>query len=92
MKINTFPVFAPPKMSVPLVDHVIGFYASTLVKDDGELQVGIGSLGDALVFSLLLRHGKNKKYLEVANRLGISSKEELQPFTKGLFGASEMFC
>ncbi|MCB0379455.1 MAG: hypothetical protein KDD33_13255 [Bdellovibrionales bacterium] len=92
-------LFSPPKMAVPLVDHMIGFYASTLVKDDGELQVGIGSLGDALVSSLLLRQKDNLLYQDLARGIGavdrfgelIEKLGGLTPFVTGLFGASEMF-
>ena len=94
-----FKIFGPPKMSVPDVDYMIGLYASTLVKDGGELQVGIGSLGDALIYSLLLRHQKNDVYkrvldaFKVEKKFGeiISAKGSLRSFETGLFGASEMF-
>ncbi|MFC1665144.1 acetyl-CoA hydrolase/transferase C-terminal domain-containing protein [Pseudomonadota bacterium] len=94
----TFPVFAPPKTSVSPTDYLIGFYASTLIKDDGEIQVGIGSLGDAIVYALLLRHKDNQTYWRILHDLGIDktfgsiikTKGGLKPFQKGLFGATEM--
>ena len=89
-------LFAPPNMSVPLQDYMAGFYASTLVKDGGTLQIGIGSLGDAIVYASKLRHEENDVYQtllkqsalddDVVNRIG--GKE---PFDKGLYGSSEMF-
>ena len=94
-----FPAFAPPKMSVPDLDYLIALNASTLVKDGGELQVGIGSLGDALIYSLVLRHTDNATYRAVLDDLDIpqknnsviSAKGELSEFRQGLFSASEMF-
>ncbi|MBK26229.1 MAG: acetyl-CoA hydrolase [Halobacteriovorax sp.] len=94
-----FDVFAPPKMSVSDADYMIGVHASTLVKDDGEIQIGIGSLGDALVYSLCLRENQNKKYREVLGAFNISKDVfpiiekdgSTSVFTKGLFAATEMF-
>ncbi len=95
-----FPVFAPPKMSVPDADHMIGLHASTLIKDDGEIQIGIGSLGDALVYSLCLRQNDNKLYQGLLKDLEIDDaffplikkSGDLLPFQKGLFAATEMLC
>ncbi|QDK39048.1 acetyl-CoA hydrolase/transferase C-terminal domain-containing protein [Bdellovibrio sp. NC01] len=89
-------LFAPPKLPVGLVDHMIGFHASRLLKDDGTLQIGIGSLSDGLVHSTLLRQHNNQVYKEAVRRY-----EELffkpesidlydEPFKVGLYGTSEM--
>lgn len=96
---NYFKLFSPPKMSVCDTDYMIGLHASTLVKDDGEIQIGIGSLGDALVYSLCLRHEENKTYLNALKQLGITNEffpiietdGDLNPFKVGLFAATEMF-
>ncbi|MGD9098573.1 MAG: hypothetical protein PVF97_10835, partial [Desulfobacterales bacterium] len=58
-------LFGTPKMSVSNADFMIGIYASTLIKDGGTLQIGIGSLGDALCYALQLRHEHNGIYTEV---------------------------
>ena len=92
-------IFAPPRMPVSDTDHMIGLYASTLIKDGGELQVGIGALGDALVYSMLLRHRDNDVYRDVLRVLGVEEKfdavirkkGDTSRFDKGLFGATEMF-
>jgi len=92
-------IFAPPRLPISDADHMIGLYASTLIKDGGELQVGIGALGDALVYSMLLRHRDNDTYrdvlraLKVEEKFGavIRKKGDTGRFEKGLFGASEMF-
>ncbi|MCB0404716.1 MAG: hypothetical protein KDD51_08000 [Bdellovibrionales bacterium] len=93
-----FPVFAPPKMSVSDVDYSIGLHASSLVKDDGEIQIGIGSLGDALVYALSLRQNQNSKYRDILKSLAIESDSfalidqwgSAETFNKGLFAATEM--
>jgi len=93
-----YTVFGPPKMSVSEADFMIGLYSSTLVVDDGELQIGIGSLGDSTVYNLLLRHQHNDVYneilteLDVLDKFGdvIEKKGDTKSFEVGLFGASEM--
>jgi acyl-CoA hydrolase len=94
-----FKVFGPPKMSVTAADYLIGFHSSTLVKDDGEIQIGIGSLGDALVYALCLRHEENDRYMDYLRRLDISPQVfpvlkkfgDFGHFHRGLFAATEMF-
>ena len=94
-----FKIFGPPKTSIPDVDFMIGLHASTLVKDGGELQIGIGSLSDALIYALLLRQLENPLYRELLERTEIDGKfgdiiarkGSRKVFEAGLFGASEMF-
>lgn len=86
-------LFAVPRGPVPQVDHAIGLHASTLIADNGTLQIGIGSLGDALVNALILRHDNNDEYRKIIDALGCapSALGDARPFERGLFGASEMF-
>ena len=94
-----FTLPAPPNVPVSTADHMIGLLASTLVKDGGTLQIGIGSLGDAIVNGILLRHQKNLAYknmlsdLDITERFGddIEHMGGTDTFTQGLYGASEMF-
>jgi acyl-CoA hydrolase len=91
-------LFGTPKTAVSDEEYLIGLYASTLIKDGGELQIGIGSLGDALVYALLLRHERNEVYQQVLERLGIRVRfgevidrlGETGRFEQGLFAATEM--
>jgi len=89
-------LFAPPNMSVPNPDYMAGLYASTLIKDGGTLQIGIGSLGDAIVYACQLRHEHNEDYQALIN--GINVDKDIieqtggkEVFEKGLYGSSEMF-
>lgn len=92
-------LFAVPNMTIDPAEHMIGLYASTLIRDGGTLQVGIGSLGDAFVYSTLLRHTDNSCYRAILERLGINAQfgaaieaiGGLGPFTTGLYAGSEMF-
>lgn len=92
------PLFAPPNMPVSPTDFAIGLHASTLIKDDGTLQIGIGSMGDAIVYCCLLRQQNNDTYQSILKQLGIEHYAALverigdtQTFDKGLYGSSEMF-
>jgi acyl-CoA hydrolase len=91
-------LFAPPNLPINRVDHAIGLHASSLIRDGGTLQVGIGELGDALVYSLLLRHQNNVLYRQVLREFTsdsitqlVASEGGLDPFKLGLFASTEMF-
>jgi len=86
-------LFALPRMPISVQDHAVGFQASRLVADGGTLQIGIGSLSDALVHSLILRHSDNAAYRRQVERCapGRVALDEHDTFEEGLFGASEMF-
>jgi acyl-CoA hydrolase len=93
-----YDLFAPPNPSLGTVDHAIGLHASSLVRDAGTLQIGIGELGDSIVYSLLLRHQQNDAWRRALADAGTERSAELiaalggrAPFATGLFGATEMF-
>ncbi len=94
-----YEMFHVPKEPVSLTDWTVGLQASTLVKDGGTLQVGIGSLGDAVISGLLLRHENNSEYKNILNDLNvIDENKELidtyggtEKFIEGLHISSEMF-
>jgi acyl-CoA hydrolase len=91
-------LFALPREPITDSDYLIGLRASMLVPDDGTLQVGIGSLSDALIHSLLLRQNEPAVYKEITDQLiatQASNQNHLHefhqaPFQKGLYGTSEM--
>lgn len=92
------PLFSVPKASVAVADHAIGLHVSSLVKDGGTLQIGIGALGDAIADSLVLRHEHNDIYRSLLVDAGIEERSGSlvdsiggrQPFREGLYGATEM--
>jgi acyl-CoA hydrolase len=90
-----FPLFAPPREPIALADHAAGLHAATLVPDGGTLQIGIGSLGDAVAHSLILRHRHNDDFRSLIEQLqpppAIPSASQLAPFDSGLYGCAEMF-
>ena len=91
-------LFALPRQPVSDAEFAIGLYASTLVRDGGTLQIGIGSLSDALCHALILRHTRNAAYLDMLEALapGLATRAIVReyggigPFVEGLYGASEM--
>ncbi len=94
-----FDLYCPPNLALGTVDYLIGVYASATVRDGGTLQLGIGELGDAIVYCLQLRHQQNaawRRVLEDAQgnaRFGadIETLGGQGVFEKGLYGCSEMF-
>ncbi len=92
-------LFSTPKMSVATPDYMIGLNASAMIRDGGTLQIGIGALGDAIVYAAKLRHEHNEQYKEILGEAGIlvnasdliSNIGGTDPFEKGLYGATEMF-
>jgi acyl-CoA hydrolase len=89
-------LFATPKNSIDDIDHMIGLHASRLIKDDGTLQIGIGSLSDALTASTVSRHKDNDTYktllAELDQKFTPPSSKDIysETFSKGLYGTSEM--
>jgi acyl-CoA hydrolase len=86
--------FAVPHEPVDTVAWAIGLHGSSLVKDGGTLQVGIGALGDAVCHALRLRQSQNADYRRLLGQLG-TYPEELaiggaEPFVTGLYVASEL--
>jgi acyl-CoA hydrolase len=91
-------LFALPRLPIDLAEYAIGLHASTLVRDGGCLQIGIGALSDALVKALLLRQQQNTAWrcmLVALDPVGSTHAQAgvlggLAPFRTGLYGASEM--
>jgi acyl-CoA hydrolase len=94
-----YTLFSTPNMTVEMADYMIGMGVSALVKDGGTLQIGIGSLGDAIAYSIILRDQHNETYRAVVAEMDIPARSGdlvqqiggTAPFEKGLYGSSEMF-
>ena len=90
-----FPLFGPPREPVGLAEHAAALHAARTVRDNGTLQLGIGSLGDALTHALILRHRKNSDFRRLVATLDPMDRapaglRESAPFAAGLHGLSEM--
>jgi acyl-CoA hydrolase len=94
-----YDLFAPPNQRLHTADYAIGLYGARLVRDGGTLQIGIGELGDAVVYALQLRHQQNVEFREILHGLKATERfgaaldlnGEASPFEAGLYGCSEMF-
>jgi hypothetical protein len=90
-----FPLFAPPREPVALSDYAIGLHAASLVPDGGTLQIGIGSLGDAVARALVLRQHNNDVYCKLLAALGYDPAGDAtvrtERFDAGVYGCSELF-
>ncbi|MDE2349200.1 MAG: hypothetical protein KGL92_11920 [Gammaproteobacteria bacterium] len=92
-------LFAPPNPRLSTVDHAIGLHAARLVRDGGTLQLGIGEIGDAVVYGLQLRHQQNEEFREIHRLLGTPVQAGVAaasiggegPFQAGLYACTEMF-
>lgn len=93
-----FPMFGMPNRKVSHRDYATGMHVASLVADGGTLQLGIGSLSDAVAQCLILRHRSPELFRAVLQRLpgGAASarRPELPvhtgPFEKGLYVATEL--
>jgi acyl-CoA hydrolase len=92
------PLFCPPNLPIGTTDYMIALHIAALVRDGGTLQLGIGELGDAIVYGLKLRHqfpSDFRALLEAAGALKtgralIEAEGGMQPFGRGVYGCSEM--
>src|SRR5436190_17126511 len=94
----TFPLFGPPNRAVDTVEYLIALHVTSLIRDGGTLQIGIGALEDAVTYLLKLRHAQNDLYYEILTKSGVLKRfrkiiERLggtAPFERGLYASSEM--
>lgn len=91
-------LFTVPQKPVAITDYALACHASSMVKDNGTLQIGIGSMGDAIARILALRQQQNPLYQQLLDALIDENKLQLRPtipveknqFEHGLYGNSEM--
>ena len=92
--VTDFPLFAPPREPVSLADYAAGLHAASTVPDGGTLQIGIGSLGDAVAQGLVMRQKRNADFCRLLTALGRdtdNSAVHTEPFDTGLYSCTEMF-
>jgi len=88
-----FELYSLPQRPVSVSEWAIGINVARLIVDGGTLQIGIGSVGDALAHALILRHRDNATFRRLAAAIDCSDASTLRhdtPFQAGLYGASEM--
>lgn len=93
-----FKPFGAPAAPVAAADYAIALRVSTLLADGGTLQIGIGSLSDAIAYVCDLRQNDNARYHDLIAAMPRSAEERglsaaiggLAPFVRGLYGCTEM--
>jgi len=92
-------LLGPPSPPVDTTDYMIGLNAASLLPDGGTLQIGIGSLGDAITYGCIMRQEQNARFKSVLSELNvlenyggiIDQVGGTDPFEVGLYGSTEMF-
>ena len=95
---DDFPLFGLPSRAVSPADYATGMHVASLIPDGGTLQVGIGSLSEAVAHCLLLRNQHPDVFRRILERLpggsAAARRSELplhtEPFEDGLFAATEL--
>lgn len=95
---GNFPLFTLPNRRVAAADYATAMHVASLISDGGTLQVGIGSLSDAVAHCLILRHNSPDIFTETLSLLpgGAGSPRrpalpiESAPFEQGLFASTEL--
>jgi acyl-CoA hydrolase len=87
-----FPLFAPPNEPVGDARYAQGLNAAALVSDGGTLQLGIGSVSDAVVKALLIRQEEPQAFKDLLGRLSPQPTipHETDAFKTGLYASTEM--
>jgi acyl-CoA hydrolase len=93
-----YPMFTLPNRSVGDGDYATAMHVASLVRDGGTLQVGIGSLSDAVAHCLRLRHTSPSLFAEILQELpgGSAARRrrhlpiEQGEFKKGLYASTEL--
>lgn len=93
-----YPLFTLPNRSASDGDYATAMHVASLVRDGGTLQVGIGSLSDAVAHCLKMRHTSPALFAEVLQQLpgGTATQRrrhlpvELEPFKEGLYASTEL--
>lgn len=88
-----YPLFSLPQEPVSLQDHAIGLHVARLIPDGGTLQIGIGSIGDAICHALFLRHRQNESFVSLLEQLIVDRTGPDcfdAPLNSGLYSATEM--
>lgn len=94
---SDFPLFPLPSRRVEAADYATAMHVASLVRDGGTLQVGIGSLSDAVAHCLMLRDRHPEVFARVLKELpgGSTSPRrvvaaETGSFETGLFASTEL--
>lgn len=90
---RSFELFSVVRRPVSLADIAIGLSVSQLIEDGGTIQIGIGSIGDAIAQALILRQNDNARYRSLVDDYPFGAAgpfAHAAPFEIGLYAVTEM--
>lgn len=92
---NDFELFSAVKQPVSDAEMAIGLHVSQLFEDGGTIQIGIGSVGDAVAKGLLLRHQDPVKWEQILSTNPFAAMHDNNlahsgRFETGLYASTEM--
>lgn len=88
---TVYPLFPVPNRAVSLAEHAIAVRVAALIRDGGTLQIGIGSVGDAVAHAIALRRRDNAAFRALLAALpSPPGAPEDDALPEGLYGSSEM--
>ncbi len=83
-----------PRRPIDDVDYAMALHIASLIPDGGTIQIGIGSLGDAIAHCLIMRDRHSERFraliAAIAPEHAIAARHTA-PFEAGLFASTEMF-
>lgn len=85
-----FDLFSVVKQPVGNAAYAIGLHVARTVRDGGTLQIGIGTIGDAVAHALMLRHAGAWDGLVRDCPFDADGFDERGAFDVGLYGVTEM--
>lgn len=93
-----YPPFGLLNRAVTAADYATAMHVASMIPDGGTLQLGIGSLSDAVAHCLCLRHESPEVFRKVLDALpggtGTRARRRLPvedaPFEKGLYASTEL--
>lgn len=72
---SDFELFSAVKQPIGDVEMAIGLHVSRLIEDGGTIQIGIGSIGDAVAHALLLRHNDPETWIRIIRECPFNKHE-----------------
>lgn len=87
---ESFDLFSVVKRPVGQAEYAIGLHVARTIPDGGTLQIGIGTIGDAVAHALMLRHAGQLPTLTESSPYPTGSFDEVRPFDTGLYAVTEM--
>ncbi len=83
-----------PRRPIDDVDYAMALHIASLIPDGGAIQIGIGSLGDAIAHCLIMRDRDSERFRSLISAImpeDAHGGASHGPFRTGLYASTEMF-